>query len=259
MYHQSCAHDNIKIKTVSLNNKNGNAGRKYEICLDCDKFIRFRPEQVQITGQGNDVMATEAHDLTTGNTRPAPSTQTPHREALTKIINQFTATHVFIRLGGGINIKEEQVWETVFQKNHPDCVFSIAELIEVKRTNYSLYESSRQRYVDELECLYREHDEKYPKKIYISYTPPTPKLNWRERLNRIGGNSITANSATPPELAEQANLSYFNGNFYAKTPNGCPIESVRYNLKELNCFNKDSDRPNVNEAIVALANAILNT
>ena len=289
MYQEDCAHNNILIKTVSDKNKKGNAGRKYEVCNGCKKFLRFRPSDESAPGWddyqppewddnhapgwydywegGNDFTSSETHelgplrlsDLNTNNMDAAPSAQTVHHEALTKIINQFTATHVFIRLGGGINIRktpEEEVWEAVFQKNHPDCVSSIVDLIKAKRTNHSLYNSSKERYVDELECLYRElsseHDEKYPEKIYISYTPPTAKLNWAERLSNIGGNSITANSATAPELAEQANLSYFNGNFYAKTPNGCPIESVRYNLNY-------HERPNVNEAIVTLANAILNT
>ena len=219
-------------------------------------------------------MATEAHDLTIGNTRPAPSAQTPHREALTKIINQLAATHVFIRRSSWRpNIQELEIWEAVFQKNHPDCVSSMAELVEAKKTNYSLYESSMERWVDEMGRLYRElrhdYDERHPKKIYISYTPPvsTIKLHWRERLSKVRGGGegrpdvhrvARENMA---ELAEQANLSYFNGNFYAKTPNGCPIESVRYNLKDLNNVNSvsGSDRPNVNEAIVTLANAILNT
>jgi len=296
MYQEDCAHNNIQIKTVSDKNKKGNAGRKYEVCNGCKKFLRFRPSDESAPGWddyqppewddnhapgwddywegGNDFTSSETHepgplrlsDLNTNNMDAAPSAQTVHHEALTKIINQFTATHVFIRLGGGINIRktpEEEVWEAVFQKNHPDCVSSIAELIEAKRTNYSLYGTSKERYVDELERLYhelsREYDEKYPEKIYISYTPPvsTTKLNWAERLSNIGGNSNGDRGATLPELAEQANLTYFNGHFYAKTPNGCPIESVRYKLKYPACL-ESHERPNVNEAIVTLANAILN-
>ena len=295
MYQEDCAHNNILIKTVSDKNKKGNAGRKYEVCNGCKKFLRFRPSDESAPGWddyqppewddnhapgwddywegGNDFTSSETHelgplrlsDLNTNNMDAAPSAQTVHHEALTKIINQFSATHVFIRHTGGINVPEAKVWEAVFQKNYPDCVTSVAELVEAKRTNCSLYESSKERYVDEMERLYhklsREHDEKYPEKIYISYTPPTAKLNWAERLSNIGGNSITANSATAPELAEQANLTYFNGNFYAKTPNGCPIEGISYILKDLNNVNSvsGSERPNVNEAIVTLANAILNT
>lgn len=269
MYNPHCSHTRIEIRTVSPNNKKGNAGRKYEICIDCGEFIKFRPESDDM-GWGEDLgewnNSADTY-LTLNNKRSDPTTQTVHYDALTKIINQFAATHVFIRLTGGINLPqlEAEVWEAVFQKNYPDCVTSVAELIEVKRTNYSLYNSSKERFVDEMERLYhklsREHDEKYPEKIYISYTPPTPKLNWAERLSNIGGTRTTANSATLPELAELANLAYFNGHFYAKTPNGCPIETIRYKLTDLNCINSvsGSERPNVNEAIVALANAIINT
>ena len=215
-------------------------------------------------------MATEAHDLTAADAKAAPTAQTPHREALTKIINQFTATHVFIRhQRWRPNMTDIEIWESAFQKTHSDCVSSIAELVEAKKTNYSLYESSMGRWVDEMECLYRklrhDYDQRYPRKMYISYTPPvsTSKLGWRERLSIVRGQNLPTDEHQTvgekmTELAELANLTYFNGNFYAKTPNGCPIESIRYNLKELDSYNKAAERPSIDEAIVTLANAILN-
>ena len=215
MYQEDCAHNIIQIKTVSDKNTKGNAGRKYEVCNGCKKFLRFRPSDESAPGWddyqppewddnhapgwddywegGNDFTSSETHepgplrlsDLNTNNMDAAPSAQTVHHEALTKIINQFTATHVFIQHG------------------------------------------------DALHCPTAPS---YPKKIYIS----------------------SSCSYSPPKQAELANLVYFNGHFYAKTPNGCPIEGIQYILRDIHCL-KSHERPNVNEAIVALANAILNT